>query len=167
VKAEEFRWLDVQRSPDLSRLFVSTPNSRTSLMTLKCCSPDAKPGRLSIFAAYFLARSQASFTREPRRGAACSRIWQARVRCGASVAARCKPEGAAPANATLIKQKNMGRFLRATGFQWNSFRGGSELAYLNPLVAAKETPSAFVSSLFSFSLSAQKSRVHLMSLLQV
>ena len=79
----------------------------------------------------------------------------------------CKPEGAAPANAALIAQKNLGRFLRAAGFQWKSFRGGCELTYLNPLVAAKEISSAFVSSLFSFSLSAQKSRVHLMSLLQV
>ena len=111
--------------------------------------------------------SQASLTREPRNDVAFSRIWQTRVRCGASVAAMCKPEGAAPANATLIAQKNLGRFLRAAGFQWKSSRGGCELTYLNPLVAAKEISSAFVSSLFSFSLSAQKSRVHLMSLLQV
>jgi hypothetical protein len=55
VRAEEFRCLGVQRSPDLSRLFVSTSNSRTSLMALKCCSADAKPERLSTFAANFLA----------------------------------------------------------------------------------------------------------------
>jgi hypothetical protein len=51
---------------------------------------------------FSLALSQASFTREPRSGAAYSRISQARVYCGASVPAISKPEGAAPANAALI-----------------------------------------------------------------
>jgi hypothetical protein len=169
VKAEQSRCLDVQCSPDLSRLFVSTPNSRTSLMTLKCCPPDAKPKRLSTFAANFPARSnsQASLTKnqEPAPPTPESDKHESvpvlvRLR-------RASPRAPHPRMRHSSHKKNMGMFLGAAGFQWKSFRGGGQITYLNPLVAAKETPSAFVSSLFSSSLSAQKSRVHLMSLLQV
>jgi len=85
------------------------------------------------------------------------------------VAARCKPEGTAPANAALIAEKNIGRFLGAAGFQWKTFRDGL-LTHLKALVAAKETLGSLVtliSSLVSSSLSAQKSRVDLTSLSQV
>ncbi len=64
--------------------------------------------------------------------------------------------------------ENIGKFLGAAGFQWKSFDGPANL--LKPLVAAKETLGSlvtFVFSLVSSSLSAQKSRVDLMTLLQV
>jgi hypothetical protein len=55
------------------------------------------------------------------------------------------------------------------GFQWKSCRA-LQPAHFNPFVAAKEILGSLitlVSSLLSSSLSAQKSRVDLMSLLQV
>ena len=57
------------------------------------------------------------------------------------------------------------------GFQWNTFRNDLYLSYLNPLVTATEILGSFATSLLSFLVSslllAQKSRVDLMSLLQV
>ena len=70
------------------------------------------------------------------------------VQSGRSVASRCRPESTAPANATLIAQKNECRLLGAAGFQRKSF--AEALTYLPQLPRCRHGNAWFFGYFFFF-----------------